>query len=176
MEIIFPTKMGSIHQERSSYPIICMLQGGKAVSQFPGLGCVFVSLAGTPGVLLGRLFCIRKGGSATAGIPDRVFLSGLTSLSCPSTQKCRLLSLLGIGGVVGLWSREGCGVGPNLHSVVTSTGASATAGISDRRLLSGLTSLSWAPSTSFFHDIQAIFSHTKASPSTTGQSFPCTRG
>ncbi len=35
-------------------------------------------------------------------------------------------------GVVGLWLREGCGTGPNLHSVVTSTGASAAAGIPNR--------------------------------------------
>ncbi len=35
-------------------------------------------------------------------------------------------------GVIGLWSREGCGAGPNLHSVVTSTGALATAGIPNR--------------------------------------------
>ncbi len=35
-------------------------------------------------------------------------------------------------GVVGLWSREGCGTGPNLHSLATSTGASATAGIPNR--------------------------------------------
>ncbi len=84
MEIIFPTKIGSICQERPSYPIICVLWGGKAGYQFPGLGGVFVSVAGTLGVLPGRLFCIRKGGSATAGIPDRIFLSGLTFLSCPS--------------------------------------------------------------------------------------------
>ncbi len=37
--------------------------------------------------------------------------------------------------------------------------------------MSGLTSLSWAPNTGFFHDIQAISSHAKASPSTTGQSY-----
>ena len=35
-------------------------------------------------------------------------------------------------GVVGLWLREGCGVGPNLHSIVTSIGVSATAGIANR--------------------------------------------
>ena len=72
MEIIFPTKMSSIHLERPSYPIICMHRGGKAGSQSPGLRCEFVSFTGTPGVLPGCLFCIRKGGSATAGIPDRV--------------------------------------------------------------------------------------------------------
>ncbi len=98
MEIIFPTKMGTICQERPSYPIICVHQGGKAGSQLPGLGCVFVSFAGTPGILPGRLLCIRKGGSATAGISDRIFLSSLTFLFCPSTRKCTLLSLLGVGG------------------------------------------------------------------------------
>ena len=46
--------------------------GGKTGPQSPGLGCEFVSFTGTPGILLGRLFCIRKGGTATAGIPDRV--------------------------------------------------------------------------------------------------------
>ncbi len=40
-------------------------------------------------------------------------------------------SLPGIGGV-GLWSSEGCGAGPNMHSMVTSIGASATAGIPNR--------------------------------------------
>ncbi len=48
MEIIFPTKIGSICQERWSYPVIRVLRGGKAGSQFPGLGGVFVSLPGLP--------------------------------------------------------------------------------------------------------------------------------
>ncbi len=72
MEITFPTKMGSIHQERPSYPIICMHQGRKTGPQSPGLGGEFVSFAGTPGILPGCLFCIGKGGTATAGIPNRV--------------------------------------------------------------------------------------------------------
>ncbi len=162
MEIIFPTKINSLRQERPSYPVIRVLRGGKTGSQFPGLGDVILFSIEIPGVLPGRLFCIGKGGSATAGIPNRVFLSGLTFLSCPSTRKCRLLSLLGIGGC---------------RSVVKgSTGASATASIPDRISLSGFTSLSWAPSTSFLHDIQAISSHAKASPSATGESFPCSWG
>ena len=71
--------------------------------------------------------CLGK--RATAGIPDRI---GLTSLSCLSTWGCRLfLSPSGIRDK-GLWSREGCGAGPNVHSTATSIRASATAGIPDR--------------------------------------------
>ncbi len=46
MEIIFPTKLGSKCQERPSYPIICVLWGGKAGSQFLCLGGVFVCSSG----------------------------------------------------------------------------------------------------------------------------------
>ncbi len=86
MEIIFPTKISSIRQERPSYPVIRVLRGGKTSSQFPGLGDVILCSIETPGVLPGRLFCIGKGGSATAGIPNKVFLSGLTFLPCSSTR------------------------------------------------------------------------------------------
>ncbi len=98
MEIIFPTTISFKHQERPSYAVIRVLRGGKTSPQFPGLGDVILFSIETPGVPPGCLFCIGKGGSATARIPNRVFLSGLTFLSCPSTRKCRLLSLLGIGG------------------------------------------------------------------------------
>ncbi len=142
MKIIFPMKIGSKCQERESR---------LSVSGSRGYTGLFIK---APGVSPGRLSCIRKGGSATAGIPGRIFLSGLTFLSCPSTQKCRLLSLFLASGVVGLWSMEGCGVGPNLHSIVTSTGASATAGILNRmtpcpalRLYPGLQIL--VPSTTY---------------------------
>ncbi len=50
MEIIFPMKMGSIRQERPSYPIICVHRGRQTGPQFPGLGCEFVSFTGTPGI------------------------------------------------------------------------------------------------------------------------------
>ena len=72
MEIIFPMKMGAIRQERPSCPIICTHRGGKTGPQSPGLGGEFVSFTRAPGILPGRLFCIGKGGTATAGIPDRV--------------------------------------------------------------------------------------------------------
>ncbi len=149
----------------------CSGEGKQALS-FPVSG-VCLSAHRAPGVSPGRLFCIRKGGSATAGIPGRTFLPGLMFLPCSSTQKCRLLRLFGIG-VVGLWSREGCGVGPNLHSVVTSTYCSVSYCRHSKQdsSVSGLTSLSWAPSAGIFHDIQVISSHAKASPSTTGNLLP----
>ncbi len=175
MEIIFPTKIVSKHQERPSYPVICVLRGGKTGPQFPGLGNMVLFPIETPGVPPERLFCIGKGGSATAGIPNRVFLSGLTFYPVPPLYNVDYW-VFSASGVVDLWSREGCGVGPNLHSVATSTGASATASIPDRISLSGFTSLSWVPSTNLLHDIQAISSHAKASLSTTKQSLPCSRG
>ncbi len=48
MEIIFPTKMGSIRQERPSYPIICVHRGGKTGPQFPGLGVSLSFPTGLP--------------------------------------------------------------------------------------------------------------------------------
>ena len=83
MEIIFPTKMGAIHQERPSYPIICVHRRGKTGPQVPGLGGEFVSFTGTPGILPGRLFCIGKGGTATACIPDRVSYPALRVYPVP---------------------------------------------------------------------------------------------
>ncbi len=66
----------------------------------------------------------------------QAFLTGYSYLALciypvPPLGSVDWLSLSGIGGV-GLWSREGCGMGPNLHSMVTSIGASATAGIPNR--------------------------------------------
>ncbi len=97
MEIIFPTKIGSKCQERPLYPIICVLRGGKAGSQFPGLRGVFVCSAGSrhltrPPILYPevRLSYYRHSGQ---DIPVWPYV-----LSCPSTQKCRLLSLFGTGG------------------------------------------------------------------------------
>ncbi len=53
----------------------------------------------------------------------------------PLYSGCRLLpSPSGIGNKC-LWSREGCGVGPNMYSTETGIRASATAGIPDRKLL-----------------------------------------
>ena len=130
-------------------------------------GCSWLFL-GAPGVSPGRLFCIRKGGSATAGIPGRTFLSGLTF--CPvsplrNVDYCVFLA----SGVVGLWSREGCGAGQrsNKHRSVSYCRHSQQDGA-----LSGLTSLSWASNTGSVYDIQAISSQAKASPSTTGNLFP----
>ncbi len=48
MENIFPTKIVSKCQERPSYPIIRVLQGEKAGSQFPGLGGVVGCSSGLP--------------------------------------------------------------------------------------------------------------------------------
>ncbi len=70
---------------------------GKQALSFRVSG-VCLSIHWAPGVSPGGLFCIQKGGSVTAGVPGRTFLSGLTFLSCSSTQKCRLRCLFGIRG------------------------------------------------------------------------------
>ncbi len=74
----------------------CSGEGKQALS-FRVSG-VCLSAHRAPGISPGCLFCIRKGGSATAGIPGRTFLPGLTFLPCSSTQKCRLQCLFGIRG------------------------------------------------------------------------------
>ncbi len=69
MEIIFATKIGFKCHERPSYPILWVLRGGKAGSQFPGLEGVFVhslgsrQFTGRPILYLeGRLsYCTRSG-------------------------------------------------------------------------------------------------------------------
>ncbi len=48
------------------------------------------SLSVSSGLPISHQAAHSASGSATAGIPDRVFPSGLTCLSCPSTRTCRL--------------------------------------------------------------------------------------
>ncbi len=122
MEIIFPTKIGSKCCRRPSYPITLVLLGGKAGSQFPGFGVCVCPFIGLP-----------ASHRATYSVSGREaqLLQALRFYPVPPLRNVDYCVFLA-SGVVGLWSREGCGAGPNLHSVVTSTGASATAGIPNR--------------------------------------------
>ncbi len=107
----------------------CSREGKQALS-FRVSG-VCLSAHRAPGISLGCLFCIRKGGSATAAIPGKTFCLALRFYPVPPLRNVDYSVFLA-SGIAGLWSREGCGAGPNQHSVVTSTGASATAGIPNR--------------------------------------------
>ncbi len=101
--------------------------------------------------------CVGSGLSSLFGAPDvsnrvahsssgresqllQTFLTGnswfgLTSLSCSLLWGCRLFLIPSGIGDKGLWSKEGCGAGPNVHRTPTGIRESATAGILDSRAL-----------------------------------------
>ncbi len=124
--------MRSVHHERASYPIICTHGVGEIGPLSSGCSFVGVLIHRGPRCPIGlpmlhregRVSYCRHSWQDTPSLPLHVHpVSPLGNID--------YLSLSSIGGR-GLWSREGCGAGPNVHSIVTSVRASATAGIPDR--------------------------------------------